>query len=75
MVAVLGGYARREAQILIDQYGVLALATAQNRAEQSARNGERVMAGLWEIVAFEVAEISDCMAGIPPPSERHQSET
>jgi hypothetical protein len=54
MVAVLDTYARREAQSLIDQYGDLALACAQQRERDAAAHDNANLVGLWEIVAFYI---------------------
>jgi hypothetical protein len=54
MVAVLDADARREAQILVDQYGDLALACAEERAQEAAARGNAVLVGLWEIVGFNI---------------------
>ena len=54
MVAVLDAYARREAQSLIDQYGDLALACAQQRERDAAGHGNATLVGLWEIIAFYI---------------------
>jgi hypothetical protein len=59
MVAVQDDYARREAQSLIEQYGDLALARVQERARDAAMRGNLVMVGLWEVVAFTIAELGD----------------
>ena len=58
MVAVLDSYARQEAQSLIDRYGDLALARAQERAQDAATRGDAILVGLWEIIAFNIRSMS-----------------
>jgi len=64
MVAVLDADARREAQILIDQYGDLALACAEERAQEAAARGNAVLVGLWEIVAFNIRSMSPMLQAV-----------
>ena len=54
MVAILDTDARREAQILIDQYGDLALVCAADRAQDAAARGNALLVGLWEIVGCNI---------------------
>jgi hypothetical protein len=54
MVAVLDGYARHEAQSLIEQHGDLATARVRERAGEAARRGDLVMVGICQIIAFEI---------------------
>jgi hypothetical protein len=56
MVAVRDDYAWREAEVLIDQFGDAALGLAIKRAIDLAERGDRHGAGIWEVIAFAVAE-------------------
>ena len=64
MVAVLDADARREAQVLIDQYGDLALACAEERAQEAAARGNAVLVGLWEIVGFNIRSMSPMLQAV-----------
>jgi hypothetical protein len=65
MAVVLDDYARREAQILIEQLGDRALACAHERAAEAARRGQAIVVALWEIVAFEIMQLSDNLPASP----------
>ena len=57
MVAVRDDFAWRAAEVLIDQLGEAALRWAIERAIDLAERGDPHGAGMWEVIAFAVAEL------------------
>ena len=67
MVAVRDDYAWREAEVLIDQFGDAALGRAIERAIDLADRGDPHGAGIWEVIAFAVAELKPGVGKRPNP--------